>query len=124
MQQFIAAQAAGVSGPKQRAFATGCGGVEELQDLLGAEDRGERVRHLAVGNEVAQLRLAEGLTIEEAERADGLIVEAPGDIFPEEAELVSAGVFGAELGRGAAEMAGGGPPPRAKGSRGLGGKKY
>ena len=64
------------------------------------------MRFLAVGNEVAQFRLVEGMTIEEAERADGLVVEAPGDIFPEEAELVRADVFGAELGRRAAEMTG------------------
>ena len=69
--------------------------LEELRDLVGAQDDGELLLLLGAGDALQDPVLAEGDAVEEPQGAEGLVVVAPGGVLllDEEEEV------GADLGR-------------------------
>src|SRR5262249_53786214 len=106
VEQFAAPQAAGIGELQEHALAAGPGGVDQEQDFVRTEDRGQGPRLFAVGDDVDQFRLAEGGAIEEAQGADDLVVPTPGSLLLEQVDLERAHVLSAQVGRGAVEVPG------------------
>ena len=100
-------QAGGIGGHEQGAVLEVGDGGEEAGHLVGAQDDRESAGLLGRGDARGDIVAAQGLAVEEAQGAAGLVIVAHGDVpLLEEMEQVVADVFGAEvIGRGV-EVAG------------------
>jgi hypothetical protein len=101
------AQAGGVGRLQQQAVdGAGLGG-KEPGHLVAAEDRGQALGLLAVGDLFDQEGAGEGQAVEQAEGADHLVEGTPGGVpLVQQVQLVGADLGGPELLGGAAEVAG------------------
>src|SRR6266545_1789829 len=92
------AQAAAVSGLGAEAVHRIGDGVDECGNLLGAENHGERLGPLAIGDRGDHIGPAERGAVEEPQGADGLVEGVPGNApVVEQVELVGPNLFGAEM---------------------------
>jgi hypothetical protein len=100
------AQAGGVGGLQEQAIAEVADGGEQASDLVGAQDGGQGLGLLAVGDGDDDVGALQGEAVEQAQGTGGLVEAAPGDLVCEQVQLVEARVFGVELLGGAAEVCG------------------
>jgi hypothetical protein len=96
MRRRPQAQAAGVGGLEQHAFASGPGRLQKLRHLLRTQDAGQRLGPFAEGQHGHEIGASQRRAVEEAQGADGLIELAPGRLLLQQVPLIGAHLVGAE----------------------------
>ena len=95
--QFRDPEAGGIERGKDGPAFEPAGGLQESRHFGGAQQGGQRLRPLGLGNILNHPGLLERDTVEEAERTDNLDDARPGEVpFLDEIELILADMLRAE----------------------------